>query len=245
MSLPAADEKRRFVERMFDDIAPRYDLVNRVMTFGIDRAWRRRAVRSLGVGPGAHVLDLGCGTGDLLGEIARTGASAVGADISFEMMAFGRKRFPKAAFCRADAQCLPFADATFDAAISAFALRNFASIDAALTEMARVVKPGGRLAILEVNVPDSSWRRSLFELHFKRIVPRIGRVLSNGYAYEYLAASTVYLPRFEAFREQLARVGFVEAKQQLLLAGAAQLITARRCSESRPASPESATPAHA
>lgn len=228
MSLPAAHEKRRFVEQMFDDIAPRYDLVNRVMTLGIDRAWRRRAVRSLGVGPGSRVIDLGCGTGDLLEEVGRTGAVAVGADISFEMMAHGRRRLPDAAFCRADAQCLPFADASFDAAISAFALRNFASIPAALAETARVVRPGGRLAILEVNVPDSSLRRRLFEFHFTRVVPVIGRLLSRGYAYQYLAASTVYLPRFPEFRTLLGDLGFEAAEQQVLLAGAAQLVTARR-----------------
>lgn len=228
MSLPEPLEKRRFVEQMFDDIAPRYDLVNRVMTFGIDRAWRRRAVRSLGVGPGDRVIDLGCGTGDLLDEVGHTGAAVVGADISFEMMAQGRRRRPQASFCRADAQCLPFADATFDAAISAFALRNFSSIPAALAETARVLKPGGRLAILEVNVPDSTLRRRLFELHFTRVVPLIGRMLSRGYAYQYLAASTVYLPGFTEFRALLSDLGFVAAEQQILLAGAAQIVTARR-----------------
>ena len=228
MSLPQDNEKRRFVENMFDQIAPRYDLVNRVMTFCIDQRWRRRAVRGLAVGSGDRVIDLGCGTGDLMEEVARTGATPVGADVSFEMMVNGRRRMGHLPFLRADAQQLPFADASFDAAISGFALRNFTSIPDALRETARVLKPGGRLAILEVNVPDSRIRRALFQAHFTRIVPWIGRLFSRGYAYDYLAASTVYLPRFPEFSRQLGELGFDDVRQQILLAGAAQIVTARR-----------------
>ena len=228
MSLPQDNEKRRFVENMFDQIAPRYDLVNRVMTFGIDQRWRRRAVRGLEVGRGDRVIDLGCGTGDLMEEVARTGATPVGADVSFEMMVNGRRRMGHLPFLRADAQQLPFADASFDAAISGFALRNFTSIPDALRETARVLKPGGRLAILEVNVPDSRIRRALFQTHFTRIVPWIGRLFSRGYAYDYLAASTVYLPRFPEFSRQLGELGFDDVRQQILLAAAAEIVTARR-----------------
>jgi demethylmenaquinone methyltransferase/2-methoxy-6-polyprenyl-1,4-benzoquinol methylase len=228
MSLPAAEDKRRFVEQMFDRIAPRYDLVNRVMTFGVDRAWRRRAVRSLGVGPGQRVIDLGCGTGDLVEEVSRTGATVAGVDVSFEMIVHGRRRMPEEQFFRADAQHLPFTDASFDGAVSGFALRNFAFIPAALAETARVLKPGARLAVLEVHVPDSKLRRAIFETHFKRVVPFIGQALSRGYAYRYLAASTAYLPEFPEFGALLHEAGFADARQTLLLAGAAQLVTARR-----------------
>lgn len=228
MSLPTTEDKRRFVEHMFDQIAPRYDMVNRLMTFGIDRQWRRRAVRSLVVGRGDYVLDLGCGTGDLVAGVRDVGASVVGVDISARMLEYGRHRLPDADLVRADAQALPFADAVFDAAVSGFALRNFTAVARVLEETARVLKPGGRLAILEVHVPSSTARRVLFDVYFKRVVPQIGRLVSRGYAYQYLAASTVYLPSFPRFRAMLQEAGFVESKQDLLLAGAAQLVTARR-----------------
>ncbi len=228
MSLPAAEDKRRFVEHMFDQIAPRYDLVNRLMTFGIDRQWRRRAVRSLAVGHGHHVLDLGCGTGDLVAGVRDVGAGVVGVDISACMLEQGRLRLPDADLVRADAQALPFAGGVFDAAISGFALRNFTAVASVLEETARVLKPGGRLAILEVHVPSSSARRIFFDVYFKRVVPQIGRLVSRGYAYQYLAASTAYLPSFSSFQAMLQEAGFVDSQQVLLLAGAAQLVTARR-----------------
>lgn len=228
MSLPKPEEKRRFVEDMFDQIAPRYDLVNRVMTMGIDRRWRRRAVAELQVGPGNFVVDLGCGTGDLIQEVSRTGASVAGVDISADMMKFGLQRMPGRSFVRADAQCLPFPNASCDGVISGFALRNFTDVTPAMREAARVLKPGGRLAILEVNVPDSTLKRALFEFHFRRIVPLIGRALSTGYAYQYLAASTDYLPAFPEFTAILETAGFENPRQDILLAGAAQIVTAQR-----------------
>lgn len=228
MSLPTTEDKRRFVEHMFDQIAPRYDLVNRLMTFGVDRQWRRRAVRSLEVGCGHHVLDLGCGTGDLVACVQDVGASVVGVDISARMLEQGRHRLPNADLVRADAQALPFANGVFDAAVSGFALRNFTAVASVLEETARILKPGGRLAILEVHVPSSSARRAFFDIYFKRVVPQIGRLVSRGYAYQYLAASTVYLPSFPRFQAMLNEAGFVDSKQELLLAGAAQLVTARR-----------------
>ncbi len=236
MSLPAPEAKREFVERMFDEIAPRYDLVNRLMTLGIDRAWRRRAVRALHVGPGARVVDLGCGTGDLIAEVERTGAGVVGIDLSAEMIAFGRKRLAGRSFVRGDAQCLPFPDASFDGAVSGFALRNFTSIPTSMREAARVLKPGGRFALLEVNVPSSGLRRRLFELHFTRVVPLIGGLLSRGFAYSYLAESVEYLPEFGRFRAILEEAGFVDVERRLLLGGAAQLVTARRAPAGRIAS---------
>jgi len=213
---------------MFDQIAPRYDAVNRLMTLGIDRAWRRRAVRSLAAGRGALVVDLGCGTGDLVADVARTGARVVGVDVSAQMMAHGRGRMPEAHFVRADAQRLPFADASFDAAVSGFALRNFSAIPDALAETARILKPGGRLAILEVDVPESGPRRVLFDTYFKRVVPWIGTLLSRGYAYHYLAESTAYLPSRQRLVELLRDAGFVDGQHLSLFAGAAQLVTARR-----------------
>ncbi len=228
MSLPAPQEKRQFVEQMFDEIAPRYDLINRIMTFGIDRAWRRRAVRALHVGPGSRVVDLGCGTGDLIADVERTGAAVVGIDLSAEMMAYGQKRLAGRAFVRGDAQCLPFADATFDGVVSGFALRNFTAIPTAMAEAARVLKPGGRFALLEVNVPQATLLRTLFSFYFTRVVPLIGGLLSRGFAYSYLAASLEYLPDFPRYRAILSEAGFVDVEQHILFAGAAQLVTAVR-----------------
>lgn len=228
MNLPAPDEKRRFVERMFDEIAPRYDLVNRVMTFGLDRPWRRQAVRALRVGPGSRVLDVGCGTGDLVADVERTGAMVVGIDLSAEMIASGRKRLEGRSFVRGDAQCLPFADATFDGFVSGFALRNFDSIPAAMGEAARVLKPAGRFSLLEVNVPRSAAARTMFTLYFTRVVPSIGGLLSRRFAYDYLAASLRYLPEPARFRDILTAAGFMGIRRRVLFAGAAQLVTAVR-----------------
>ncbi|MFM8411936.1 MAG: ubiquinone/menaquinone biosynthesis methyltransferase [Alphaproteobacteria bacterium] len=228
MSLPRPEQKREFVEQMFDEIAPRYDLVNRLMTFGIDRTWRRRAVEALHVGPGSRVIDLGCGTGDLVADVERTGADAVGIDLSGEMIAVGRRRLAGRSFVRGDAQCLPFPDASFDGVVSGFALRNFTSIPAAMQEAARVLRPGGRFALLEVNVPAWAPLRVLFNLYFTRVVPFIGRLFSRGFAYDYLAASVEYLPEFGRYRAILEDAGFVDVRRSILLGGVAQLVTAER-----------------
>ena len=228
MTLPAAAEKRQFVEHMFDAIAPRYDLLNQLMTFGIDRRWRRAAVDALALRPGARVLDLGCGTGDFVVAVAARGACPIGVDLSAGMLREARRRLPAHTLTRADALALPLRDASIDAVVSGFALRNLLSVAAALRESARVLRAGGRIALLEVDVPGAALTRRALDFHFLHVVPLLGCLLSHGYAYRYLPASITYLPSDDEMRRYLADVGFVDVRKQRLTAGAAQLVTAVR-----------------
>src|SRR5579872_3941577 len=168
---------------MFDTIAPRYDLVNRVMTFGMDVGWRRSAVRALDVGPAATVLDLACGTGDLSLLLARSGYRPVGVDLSLGMLRTGSGSGP---VVQGDALRLPLADGSVDGAVSGFALRNFVALPPVFSELARVVRPGGRVALLEVATPSGRLMRAGHALYFERVVPRIGGLLSDASAYRYL-----------------------------------------------------------
>src|SRR5438128_4033325 len=168
---------------MFDRIAPRYELVNAVMTLGLDARWRRRAVRQLGLPRDARVLDLGCGTGDLCRELSRAGYRPVGIDVAAEMLTHARTRAP---LFRADVLELPFRDGAVDGAVSGFALRNVVDIAALFRETARVVRSGGRVAFLEVAMPRSMLLQTAHALYFRRIVPLIGAALADGAAYRYL-----------------------------------------------------------
>lgn len=150
--LPIGERKARAVEEMFDRIAPRYELVNRLMTLGLDAGWRRRAVRELQLDSGSQVVDLGCGTGDLCRVLGRAGLRAVGVDMAAGMLAMAHTAAP---LVRADALQLPLADASVDGAVSGFALRNVVDIAACFREAARVIRPGGRAVFLEVSEPPS------------------------------------------------------------------------------------------
>ncbi len=228
MTLPRRSEKRRFVEEMFDRIAPRYDLLNRLATFGADTGWRRLAIASLGLHAGERVLDLGCGTGDLLDLAAGCGAVPVGVDVSAEMLRRARRRVPQALLLRADAERLPLRDASVDAVVSAFALRSFTAVPPVLAEAARVLRPGGRIALLEIDRPPARVRRAVFDWYLGRVVPVIGRVLSHGFAYRYLAESVAYLPPDAALRSWLEAAGFAAVAKRRLAGGAAQLVAAQR-----------------
>lgn len=210
---------------MFDRIAPRYDLVNRVMTFGMDVGWRRRAVGWLGLPPDSLVLDVACGTGDFCRELERQGHRAVGIDFAAGMLQRAHTRFPMA---QADALKLPFKEAVFDGATCGFALRNVIDIDLLFSEMARVVRAQGRIALLEVAQPDSRLLRFGHRIYFQRVVPVIGGVLSDREAYRYLPASAAYMPSKAGLVEALGRAGFHAADVQLLGLGAAQVVTATR-----------------
>ncbi len=223
--LPIGERKARAVEEMFDRIAPRYELVNRVMTLGLDAGWRRRAVRELHLDPGARVVDLGCGTGDLCRGLGRAGLRAVGVDVAAEMLARAHTSAP---LVRADALQLPIADASVDGAISGFALRNVVDIGACLGEAARVIRPGGRAVFLEVSEPPSPLVRRAHALYFRRIVPMIGGLLSDRRAYQYLPASTAYLPSPDQLLRLLSDAGFVRCHRVQLGAGAAQLLIGTR-----------------
>jgi len=221
-SLPSGDAKVRAVRSMFDAIAPRYDLVNRVMTFGMDVGWRKKAVASLGLRDRALVLDVACGTGDFCGVVERTGSRAVGIDMSMGMLAAAHTTAP---LVQGDALRMPFGTGCFDAITCGFALRNVADIQELLVEFARVLKPGGRIAVLEVSEPNARLPRALHSFYFRRMVPLIGGVLSNRDAYSYLPASTAYLPKRHELLELVSTAGFGDGATRPVGLGAAQIIT--------------------
>jgi demethylmenaquinone methyltransferase/2-methoxy-6-polyprenyl-1,4-benzoquinol methylase len=223
--LPTGAAKVTAVRSMFDAIAPRYDLVNRVMTFGLDVRWRKRTVRALGLPAGSTVLDLACGTGDLCRELAAAGHRPIGADLSFGMLAAARTAAP---LFQADALRLPVPDAAVDGVTCGFALRNFVDLPAFLAEVARVVRPGGRIALLEVAEPPNRLVRRGHALYFGRVVPVIGGVLSDRDAYRYLPRSVAYLPEPPALVAGIAAAGFADAGRTLLSGGIAQLLVGTR-----------------
>ena len=225
VALPEGDEKVRAVRAMFDTIAPRYDLVNRIMTFGLDVRWRRRAVRSLDLGPAATVVDLACGTGDLCRVLAAAGYRPVGVDLSLGMLRHARTPAP---LVQADALHLPIGDGAVDGAVSGFALRNFVALGPFLGELARVVRPGGRVALLEVASPTNRVLHAGHAVYFERIVPRIGAALSDGDAYRYLPRSVAYLPDPPALEAAVHGAGFGAITRIPLTRGIAQLIVATR-----------------
>lgn len=223
--LPTGAEKTRSVQAMFDVIAPRYDLVNRIMTFRMDVGWRRRTVGSLGLRPGSLVVDLACGTGDLARELAGRRLVPLGADLSFGMLAAAPVPFDR---LQCDGSALPFADGSLDGATCGFALRNFTDLQGTVDELARVLRPGGRLAVVEVAEPPNPVLRAGHSVYFGRVVPLIGGLLSNASAYQYLPRSVAYLPEWPELRAVIERAGFRDADRTLLSGGIAQLITATR-----------------
>jgi demethylmenaquinone methyltransferase / 2-methoxy-6-polyprenyl-1,4-benzoquinol methylase len=226
-ALPRGDEKVRAVRAMFDAIAPRYDLVNRVMTFGLDVRWRRRTVRALELEPGSLVLDLACGTGDLCRELACAGQHAIGVDLSFGMLQRGVAR-TSVPLVQGDALRLPVADGRADGVTCGFALRNFVELPPFVAELARVVRPGGRIALLEVAEPERPVLRRGHAVYFGRVVPRIGALLSDGAAYRYLPQSVAYLPPPAELVAMIERAGFDRVERRLLTGGIAQLLVGTR-----------------
>lgn len=224
-ALPDDVDKAAAVETMFDRISPRYDLVNRVLTFGLDTRWRRRTVGALGLQRGSLVLDVACGTGDLCRELMHAGYRAVGVDFSAGMLGAARTTAP---LMRGDALALAVGDHRVDGVTCGFALRNFTSIERFLAEAARVLRPGGRLALLEVAEPAQPFLRAGHRLYFRRIVPFLGGLLSDRSAYRYLPASTVYLPEPATLVGLVASAGFAAVDHRTLVPGAAQLVSGTR-----------------
>jgi demethylmenaquinone methyltransferase / 2-methoxy-6-polyprenyl-1,4-benzoquinol methylase len=225
--LPTGADKTRSVRAMFDAIAPRYDLVNRVMTFRMDVGWRRRTTAALGLPPGSVVVDLASGTGDLARELERRGIHAVGVDLSFGMLAAAPERFRR---LQGDGSAMPFPDASLDGATCGFALRNFTDLKATFVELARIIRPGGRVALLEVAEPPNPVLRSGHGVYFGKVVPLVGGLLSDPDAYRYLPRSVAYLPPPEEMLGMLADCGFSHLRRTLLSGGIAQLVTATRSS---------------
>jgi demethylmenaquinone methyltransferase / 2-methoxy-6-polyprenyl-1,4-benzoquinol methylase len=195
------------VRTMFDRIAPVYDAMNRVMTVGLDIRWRRLAAEAV-VRPGDAVLDGACGTGDLaLADLKAGAGRVVGLDFSEQMLARARKKSTAIEWIQGDLLALPFEDETFDAATVGFGVRNVADLDQALRELRRVLKPGGRLAVLEITQPRGVLK-PFFSLWFDRIVPLLGKVLPGGSAYTYLPASVKRFPDAELLVAVLREAGF-------------------------------------
>ena len=224
-TLPQGDEKVRAVRDMFDAIAPRYDLVNRIMTFRLDVRWRRRAVRELALPAGSVVLDLASGTGDLCVDLRRAGLVPLSVDLSFGMLAADRSGAPRV---QADILRLPVPDAGADGVTCGFALRNLVELPAFFAELGRVVRPGGRIALLDVGVPRHRLVRWGNSIYFGRIVPRIGGWLSDPAAYRYLPRSVAYLPAPEEMTASLREAGFTDVQHRALSLGVTQLLTATR-----------------
>jgi demethylmenaquinone methyltransferase/2-methoxy-6-polyprenyl-1,4-benzoquinol methylase len=224
-TLPEGEEKVHAVQSMFDAIAPRYDLVNRIMTLRMDVGWRRKTVRSLGLPRSSTILDLACGTGDLCRELATSGLRPIGVDLSYGMLAAARTDAP---LVHGDALRLPLPDASVLGVTCGFALRNFASLPPFFAELARVVRPGGRVALLEVAEPPNRLLRAGHGFYFGKVVPLVGGLLSDPAAYRYLPRSVAYLPAPTAMLDQLAAAGFEGVDRRLLSVGIAQLITGTR-----------------
>jgi demethylmenaquinone methyltransferase/2-methoxy-6-polyprenyl-1,4-benzoquinol methylase len=224
-ALPTGPEKTAQVRSMFDAIAPRYDMVNRLMTFGLDIPWRRRATRALALPAGARVLDLACGTGDFCRLLGEAGLRPLGMDLSWGMLAAGRSGRPLA---QADAASLPLATGAVDGIACGYALRNFTDLGLVFEEFGRVVRPGGRISLLEVAEPDGGLLLAGHRIWFRRVVPVIGAVLSDGAAYRYLPRSTAYLPSTSVLRSMLGDAGFSTVNHRPLSGGLSQLITATR-----------------
>jgi len=223
--LPEGAQKARAVRTMFDSIARRYDLVNRIMTFGLDIGWRRRAVRELNLQGGSIVLDLACGTGDFCRELAKRGMRAVGFDFSYGMLAAARTTV---SLVQADILALPVGDARADGVTCGFALRNVVDLTALFKQIARVVRPGGRIALLEVSQPENKVVRAGHRFYFNKVVPRIGGLISDRKAYSYLPASVAYLPPEDELMLMLSAAGFTDVRRIRLGGGAAQILLGTR-----------------
>jgi len=225
-ALPRGETKRVAIEAMFDRVAPGYDRMNRIISFGLDRRWRRKAVAALALAPGARVLDLACGTGDFSRDLKAAGHQPVGADFSAGMLAAARTPTP---LVRADAAALPVADGEFDAIVCGFALRNFVDLDTVFRECARALRPGGRIAALDAAIPNRALLRAGNAVWFRGAVPLLGRLLSRDPdAYRYLPASTAYLPPATALIDLLASAGFVDTRHRTMTGGSVQLLTGTR-----------------
>jgi len=206
---------------MFDRIAPRYDLLNRLLSLGIDRRWRRFAVRQLAVPDGGRVLDIATGTGDVALEIGRQtepGVKIVGSDFTQGMLVQGQQKLDQSEFAgrirlvNAPCEEIPHPEACFDGITIAFGIRNVVDRPAGLREMVRVLKPGGRAVILEFSTPKSELFRRIYYFYFQRILPAIGGLISSRSAYQYLPDSVMEFPSREEFQEMMCQAGFARVQ---------------------------------
>ena len=217
-AFPKSEGKKQFVREMFDAIAPRYDLLNRLLSGGIDQLWRRRAVRLVTSGRPQRVLDVATGTADLAIMAADEGVSSVvGVDIAEEMLQIGRDKISRRGYDaivelrHGDAEKLPFSDDQFDAAMVAFGVRNFENLEKGLSQIHRILRPGGRIVVLEFSRPRRFPIRQLYGFYGRYILPVIGRFISGDErAYTYLPESIQDFPDGIRFLDELRKVGFDE-----------------------------------
>ena len=218
----------RVIQQMFAEVAPRYDRANRLLSLGIDKLWRRRTVSVAQIRPGESVLDVCSGTGDLALQLARAGASVVGTDFCMPMIerAGDKARGPGAPkFLVADAMSLPFPSASFDLCTVAFGIRNVEDPDAAIAEMARVTRPGGRVVVLEFCRPRLPVFASAYLFYFRRLLPKLGRWISgtDNNAYQYLPDSVMSFPERGAFLDLMRGAGLRSPRQTILSGGIAAI----------------------
>lgn len=219
---------------MFDQIAGRYDMLNRLMSMGIDQSWRRKTVAALALPEGARVLDLATGTADLALMIARLhpDAQVVGSDPSAGMLEIGVEKAERSGLSDrvsleiGDAQALPYDDDSFDGCCIAFGIRNVPDRSLALREMARVTKPGGRVAILELGEPSVGWLSPIARFHVRKVIPRLGGMLSGSREYKYLQESIAAFPAASDFAEQMQAAGLDVIEVKPLTFGACNLFVA-------------------
>ena len=208
----------------FDKIARDYDRMNHLMTLGLDRWWRKKAVKGLG----GKVLDVACGTGDMVVELLRLGCTVTGVDLSKEMLAIAKRKAESGKWKVADAEHLPFEDNTFDAVTCAFGVRNFVHLERGLKEMLRVLKPGGRMVILELATPDSPLVRPFYNLYTRRIIPWLGqRMAGSREAYTYLPRSIERFPKGDEFVGIVRQLG-CEATERKTTFGVCRIYTAEK-----------------
>jgi demethylmenaquinone methyltransferase/2-methoxy-6-polyprenyl-1,4-benzoquinol methylase len=230
------DSKKKQVSDMFDDISPKYDLLNRVLSMGIDISWRKKVVKLLKKQNPQSILDVATGTADLAIALTKTGANLItGIDISAGMLEVGRKKVQalsldqKILLQKADAENLPFQDKTFDAVTVAFGVRNFENLEKGLSELHRVLKPHGTLVVLEFSQPTKFPFSQIYQFYFKNVLPLIGKMVSkNASAYTYLPASVSAFPFGKDFETILRQTGFIETQWKELTFGIATIYWGRK-----------------
>lgn len=232
-------KERSKIAGMFNSIAPNYDLLNHLLSFGIDRYWRSLLIKKVMQNSPQKVLDIACGTGDVTISLALRGVEVIGLDIASKMLEIASKKVKRREreikktphFVCASAETLPFPDDSFDAVTIGFGIRNFEKRGESLLEIKRVLKPGGQLGILEFATPKNRFWRALFNLYFLKILPFIGRMISGDKsAYSYLPLSVETFPQYSEFSLELENLGFLNASYRSLTGGVSVLYTANKSS---------------
>jgi len=236
MHMPERDSHTdpRTIEQMFDSIAHRYDLLNRMLSFGIDIRWRKKLYRILNLQPGQKLLDLATGSGDILKEFQKTNnIIGIGCDRSGQMLTFARKKLTghsmPSLLVRGDAFQLPFKENTFDAVTIGFGIRNMRPRVDAMKEIYRTIAPGGRLAILEFFPRQTGFRGNMYKWYSTNVIPRIGKIISGSdFAYHYLPDSIRGFPEIEQFEDEMCEAGFeIDAVHQLTF-GVVSIVVGRK-----------------